>query len=516
MARTLLENTFTANTTGFTASRGTWTITDGELQNTASQGGGADWGDRILISDDRTFTDFDLLVKLKKPSFNVQVIFRSGTTFGTGYGIQLRDANNFRLESWGSANISQANPITWSTGTYYWVRIRVEGTRIRAKVWVDGEYEPGAWAINVTSSTHSAGGIGYGGESASGTAIFNILTVRFINLRSKRLMVDPANSGFNSGINLSGAEFNPDIAGTKDTNYTYYDNSEFASIASKFPGAIIRLPVAISRLCPTIGTVNSTKGTELTDAMTLAGNNGLRVLLDLHDYGAKYITGVQRRIGSAEYTQANYVDDMEAIATYVKDHSALWGIGISNEPNNMPVATTSSNYLTSTWTAAANAACAAIKAIDPTLILTVCTDNYSGFQNLTSTYPANPFTNCDYVEIHAYFDSDNSGAYSGAGAFFEGSTRDIYYAGDTLQTCADWARANNTQLIVGEVGVPANSQGYLTMINDFYRVAQMNNDVIKAVFFWAKKTAWYVSATATDVTNEEQQAKVHNKFRGTI
>jgi len=514
MAGILLQNDFSTNTTEFTAQAGTWGVSGGELQNTASQGGGPDWGNRVFLSDTRTFTDFDLTVKVKKPSFNTQIIFRSGTTAGTGFGIQLRDTNNLRLESWGSANLSQVTSLTWATGTYYWVRIRVVGTRIRAKVWVDGAYEPD-WAINTTSSLFTTGGIGFSAESASGTAIFSNLTVYDPNLRPKRRLVDPVSAGFNSGINLSGAEFNPNIAGSKDTNYTYYDNSEYTSIATYFPGAVIRLPVVISRLCPTIGTVDSTKGTELTDAMTLAGNNGLRVLLDLHDYGAKYISGTQRRIGSAEYSQANYVDDMEAIATYVKDHSALWGIGISNEPNNMPVATTSSNYnSTATWTLAANAACAAIKAIDPTLILTVCTDNYSGFQNLTSTYPTNPFTNCDYIEIHAYFDSDNSGAYSGANASLNGSGRDVFYAGDMLNTCAQWARSNNVNLIIGETGIPANDQGYITMLNDFYSVAQMNNDVIKSVFFWAKKTGWYVSATASDVTNNLQQGAVHNKFQG--
>lgn len=333
--------------------------------------------------------------------------------------------------------------------------------------------------------------------------------------RTLRRPIGPVQAAANFGINLSGGEFNSDSAGTINTNYTFYDNAEYASIAGSFPGAIIRLPTSVSRLCPTVGTVNTTKGNELLAAMTLAGNNGLRVLVDLHDYGRKNISGVSRLIGSAEYTQANFVSDIQAVATFVKDHTALWGIGISNEPHDMGTPTSSGNYLTSTWTQAANAATAAVKGVASSIKTCVCTDNWSGFQNLTSTYPTNPFTNTDYVEIHAYFDSDNSGAYSSANASLAGSGRDVRYGGDTLAACATWARANNTKLIVGETGVPAADEGYLTLLNDFYRVACDNQDVVKAVFFWAKKTGWYISATAIDLTNTQGQAKIVTKFRGT-
>ncbi len=334
--------------------------------------------------------------------------------------------------------------------------------------------------------------------------------------RTLRRTVNPIIANLNFGLALSGGEFNSNSAGTIDQDYTFYDNAEIASIATKFPGTILRLSTSISRLCPTTGSVNSTKGTELTTVMTRAANNGLRVLVDLHDGGAKWVSGTERKIGSAQYTQANFVSDLTAIATYLKDHTALWGIGLSNEPNNMPVVTDSSNYnTTSTWTLAANAGTAAIKGVSSAIKTVVCTDNYSGFQNLVSTYPTNPFTNTDYVEIHAYFDSTNEGFYQNANAYFSGSSRDVRYGGDTLSDCIAWARSNSTKLLIGEVGIPSYDEGYFTMLNDFYKVAATNSDVVKAIFYWAKRTGWYVSITGSTITDPNNQSKIYLKYTGT-
>jgi hypothetical protein len=179
-AANYLANTFAANIDRFTANFGTWAIGSGVLQNTASNGGGGGWSDRVFTSTVDTFDDFDILVKVHKPSFNTQVIFRTGTTNGTGYGIQLRDTDVFRLESWGSSNLEQATPITWVTGDWYWVRIVCLGTNIKARVWADGGTEPGTWDIDYTGSEHTSGRIGFGGESAAGTAEYSDLLVTTI------------------------------------------------------------------------------------------------------------------------------------------------------------------------------------------------------------------------------------------------------------------------------------------------------------------------------------------------
>lgn len=46
---------------------------------------------------------------------------------------------------------------SWTTGTYYWMRLRVAGSNLYAKVWADGEVEPADWMLTAsdTSIPHS-------------------------------------------------------------------------------------------------------------------------------------------------------------------------------------------------------------------------------------------------------------------------------------------------------------------------------------------------------------------------
>lgn len=48
---------------------------------------------------------------------------------------------------------------------WYWLRMRVEGTSIKAKCWVDGDSEPGAWGIDETDASLSSGWIGFGAQT---------------------------------------------------------------------------------------------------------------------------------------------------------------------------------------------------------------------------------------------------------------------------------------------------------------------------------------------------------------
>lgn len=51
-------------------------------------------------------------------------------------------------------------------GTYFWVRLQAIGTAVKARVWLDGEAEPGSWLISVTDSavTTGAPGVGSNGD----------------------------------------------------------------------------------------------------------------------------------------------------------------------------------------------------------------------------------------------------------------------------------------------------------------------------------------------------------------
>lgn len=55
---------------------------------------------------------------------------------------------------------------SWSTGNKYWIRFRVNGSTLSAKVWADGETEPSSWTLQTTdSSNDTSGWIGVGSYS---------------------------------------------------------------------------------------------------------------------------------------------------------------------------------------------------------------------------------------------------------------------------------------------------------------------------------------------------------------
>jgi len=79
--------------------------------------------------------------------------------------------------------------------TSYWMKVRMWGPDLKAKVWQDGNPEPGAWDIEVTDTTYTAAGtIGYGNLGTGG----HLTKLDFISVstgrgREAQHLLDPEN-----------------------------------------------------------------------------------------------------------------------------------------------------------------------------------------------------------------------------------------------------------------------------------------------------------------------------------
>lgn len=63
--------------------------------------------------------------------------------------------------------VTVAHGITITIGVWYWLQFRVEGARVRARVWTFGATPPN-WQLDTTDSTHTAAGwVGPGSVSSS-------------------------------------------------------------------------------------------------------------------------------------------------------------------------------------------------------------------------------------------------------------------------------------------------------------------------------------------------------------
>ena len=91
------------------------------------------------------------------------------TAGGTYYGIRVSPVDIVLRKSVagvGSTAIGSAAG-SYVVGNWYWTRLRVKGTDLRAKVWADGEPEPAAWSVAGTDSTiTAAGSVGLTGEGS--------------------------------------------------------------------------------------------------------------------------------------------------------------------------------------------------------------------------------------------------------------------------------------------------------------------------------------------------------------
>jgi aryl-phospho-beta-D-glucosidase BglC (GH1 family) len=239
--------------------------------------------------------------------------------------------------------------------------------------------------------------------------------------RSQAAVIEAQASADRRGLNMSGADFgtpgpldatasfsnaNP---GTYNTAYHFDTQASYSYVASRGIN-LVRLPVRWERVQPTLGgALNAAEVQRIADAVARAGAAGMRVILDIHNYGAYWLSdgtqGVRRAIGSPEVTVDHFATLWRLLSGSFKANTGVLGYGLMNEPVGMaggPVA----------WEQASQAAVAAIRQNGDAKLVLVPGYNWSGAQQWTSQHPRAWIADANVrYEAHHYFDRDNSGAY---------------------------------------------------------------------------------------------------------
>jgi hypothetical protein len=126
----------------------------------------------------------------------LRLIVRSSTDFQNAYYASQKNSA-LRIAKRVNGTLTQLGTVAFTTvaGSFYWVRFRVTGSSLMARVWLNGNTEPTTWLLTLTdTSVSKAGRGGLGVAMNNGTNI-----AKFDNFSLSSLPATSTGSGFTRG-----------------------------------------------------------------------------------------------------------------------------------------------------------------------------------------------------------------------------------------------------------------------------------------------------------------------------
>lgn len=313
----------------------------------------------------------------------------------------------------------------------------------------------------------------------------------------------PASMPF--GTNLAGAEFAHDkIPGIYNKNYTYPTVAELDYFKSK-GFTLFRLPFLWERLQHEPGgPLDSLELSRIADFVDRAGERKLWVILDMHNYGRRYVKGVRHIIGEEGLTAAHAADAWRRIAQALKTKQNIMAYDIMNEPHDM-------NPKTS-WFSIAQEVVNGIRDVDSHTPIMVEGDSWASAARWMEfsdslKYLKDP-ANKLMFEAHIYFDEDASGTYKRS--YDEEQTTPMTGV-ERARPFVEWLKKNNFKGIIGEYGVPDDDPRWLVTLDNMLAYLEENG---VGGTYWAAGPWWNKYRLAIEPRNNEDrpQMKVLMKY----
>lgn len=257
------------------------------------------------------------------------------------------------------------------------------------------------------------------GDSESG--------VESANSQARVFEAHPGAAPWTRGITVNGGEFGSPIAakrsqfsnenlGRYQTRYHYDRQHTFDYLAGRGVGHV-RIPFRWERLQPQLGeALDADEVHRLKSVIGRARAAGLGVILDMHNYGAYYVSngdeGIRRPIGSRQVSIADFVDAWRLISVEFSAVDGIIGYVLMAEPFDLSSVGRLSPV--EVWEAASQRALNAIRATDDRRVVSVSGYAWSSLSRWTKIHPRgwieDPASNFLY-EAHHYWDRDYSGDY---------------------------------------------------------------------------------------------------------
>ena len=284
-----------------------------------------------------------------------------------------------------------------------------------ADLWVTG-WATGEWWHDYELSIYE----NLQGDSESG--------VDTANTQAPVFEAHPATSSYGRGITVNGGEFGSPIMaktsrfsnanpGRYQTRYHYDWQHTFDYLARRGVDHA-RIPFRWERLQPRLGApLDDDEVRRLRSVIGRAREAGLTAILDMHNYGAYYLSngneGVRRPIGSSHVTTAAFADVWKRISLEFGNTEGVIGYALMAEPYDMPSKRRRS--AAEVWEKASQKALEAIRSTGDRTMVSVAGYSWSALVRWHKVHPdgwiEDPVDNFLY-EAHHYWDRDYSGSYA--------------------------------------------------------------------------------------------------------
>ena len=261
---------------------------------------------------------------------------------------------------------------------------------------------------------------------------------------------------FARGINLSGAELNPEEnPPVYGKDYIYPPPRELDYYASK-GFEVVRLPYRWERLQPSLfGKLDDVELCRIKSLVAAARARNMRVILSPHNFGRYLLDGNATIIGTAAVPIKAFADFSHKVAAAFAGNDAIYALSLMNEPHDSQ----------GLWKEAAQAGLNAIRAADQTRLVLAPGDEWSGawsWRRYNDQFLLDDPADLIVYEAHQYFDIDHSGTYK-LGYELNGASPDRGV--EWIRPFAEWLKQHRVRGIITEFGVPNNDLRWLELID---------------------------------------------------
>jgi endoglucanase len=238
------------------------------------------------------------------------------------------------------------------------------------------------------------------------------------------------------GVNLSGGEFG-EVPGTMGRDYIYPPNELLDDVRKK-GFELVRLPFRWERVQPQLfGALSERDVEEIQRIVSHARSLGLVVVLDLHNYARRTVSGERRILGASDLPASALADFWERFGELFPDQEAVW-FGLMNEPHGLTA---------SAWWADAQFVVVHLRGRNVGNILLVPGTQWTGAWSWARSGNAREAQNFSdplgktIFEVHQYLDADSSGT---SGDCSIGSA-------SRIDDVIEWAERGHYRLFFGEI-----------------------------------------------------------------